>query len=63
MNEYYVGDFVAYEEFGKTKITTKANYEAFIRNASMVIPFDGTLNEAVEYIKQNFGGNSHVRSL
>ena len=53
MIECYVGDYVAYTEFGKTKITTKANYEAVIRNASMILTFDGTIHEAVEYIKQN----------
>ena len=56
----YVGDMVAYVEFGKTKITTKENYDEYIRNERRVVTFDGTLNEAVEYIKQNFGGNKHV---
>ena len=54
MAEHYVGDYVVYEEFGKTKITTKENYEAFIRDASMVILFNGTIGEAVEYITRNF---------
>ena len=53
MIECYVGNYVAYKEFGKTKITTKENYEAVIRNASKVRTFDGTIHEAVEYIKQN----------
>lgn len=52
MIEYYVGNYVAYKEFGKTKITTKANYEAIIRNANIVVTFDGTIHEAVEYLKQ-----------
>ena len=56
MIECYVGDYVAFKEFGKTKITTKENYEAVIRNASKVMTFDGTIHEAVEYIKQNLGG-------
>ena len=56
MIECYVGDFVAFKEFSTTKITTKENYEAVIRNASKVMTFDGTIHEAVEYIKQNFGG-------
>lgn len=54
--ECYVGDFVVYTEFGKTKITNKYNYAATIRNERQVITFDGTLDDAVEYIKQNFGG-------
>ena len=53
MIECYVGNYVAYQEFGKTKITTKENYEAVIRNAHKVLTFDGTIHEAVEYIKQN----------
>jgi hypothetical protein len=56
MNAIYVGNFVAFEEFG-TKITDKDNYESHIRNASKVMNFNGTLDEAVEYIKQYFGGN------
>lgn len=53
----YVGDYVAYEELGRTKITTKENYHAFIiRDASMVMPFEGTVDEAVEYIKKYFYG-------
>lgn len=56
MAEHYVGDYVVYEEFGRTKITTKENYEAFIRDASMVILFNGTVDEAVEYIKKYFYG-------
>ena len=57
MIECYVGNYVAYSEFGKTKITNKTNYEAVIRNERQVITFDGTIHEAVEYIKQNFGGH------
>ena len=57
MNEYYVGNYVVFEEFGKVKITSKENYEAVYCNAHGIIVFDGTLNEAVEYIKQNLGGN------
>lgn len=57
MIECYVGNFVAFKEFGKTKITSKANYEAVVRNASKVMEFNGTIHEAVRYIKQNFGGN------
>ena len=56
MIECYVGDYVAYKEFNQTKITTKTNYEAVIRNDRQVITFDGTIHEAVEYIKQNLGG-------
>ncbi len=56
MIECYVGDYVAYTEFGKTKITSVANYEAVIRNDRQVVTFDGTIHEAVAYIKQNFGG-------
>lgn len=56
MIECYVGNYVAYKEFGKTKITSKNNYEAVIRNDLKVVTFDGTIHEAVEYIKQNFGG-------
>ena len=56
MIECYMGDYVVYKEFGKTKITTKTNYEAVIRNASMVMNFNGTIHEAVEYIKQYMGG-------
>ena len=55
MTESYIGNYVAYSEFGKTKITTKANYEAVIRNANIIVTFDGTIQEAVEYIKQNLG--------
>ena len=54
MTEYYVGNFVIFEEFGKTKITSKENYEAVIRNASKVLPFNGTIEEAVEYVKKYF---------
>ena len=57
MNEHYVGNYVVFEEFGKTKITGKENYEAVYCNAHGVIVFDGTIHEAVEYIKQNLGGN------
>lgn len=57
MIECYVGNYVAYSEFGKTKITSKTNYEAVIRNASQVVTFDGTIHEAVEYIKKCVGGN------
>lgn len=56
MIESYVGNYVAFKEFGTTKITSKENYEAVIRNASKVMTFDGTIHEAVEYIKQYFGG-------
>ena len=52
MIECYVGDFVAYKEFGKTKITTKENYEAVIRNERQIITCNGTIHEAVEYIKK-----------
>lgn len=55
MNKQYIGNYVVYQEFGKTKITTKANYEAVIRNANIIVTFDGTVDEAVEYIKQNLG--------
>lgn len=54
--ECYVENYVAFKEFGKTKITTKANYEAVVCNASKVMPFNGTIHDAVEYIKQYFGG-------
>ena len=57
MIECYIGNYVAYSEFGKTKITNKTNYEAVIRNERQVITFDGTIHEAVEYIKQNLGGH------
>lgn len=57
MNAIYVGNYVAFEEFGKTKITSKDNYEVPIRNAGKVMNFNGTIDEAVEYIKQYFGGN------
>lgn len=60
MYEYYVGDMVAYVEFGKTKITTKANYDAYVRDERQAITFDGTLSDAVEYVKQNLGGNQYV---
>lgn len=56
MTDCYVGDYVVYEEFGRTKITTKENYEAFIRDASRVMPFEGTTDEAVAYIKKYFYG-------
>ena len=56
MNAIYVGNYVAFEEFG-TKITSKDNYDAPIRNASKVMNFNGTIDQAVEYIKQYFGGN------
>lgn len=55
MIECYVGNYVAFKEFGKTKITSKENYEAFIRNENKVVTFYGTIQEAVEYIKQYFG--------
>lgn len=51
--ECYVGNYVAYKEFDRTKITTKANYEAVIRDVNKVITFDGTIHEAVRHIKQN----------
>ena len=54
MTECYVGNFVVFEEFGKTKITRKENYEAVIRDASKVLPFNGTIEEAVEYVKKYF---------
>jgi hypothetical protein len=54
----YVGDYVAFNEFGKIKITTRANYDAFIRNASMVMSFDGTIQEAVEYIEHYMVGEN-----
>lgn len=54
MIECYIGNFVVFEEFGKTKITSKENYAAVIRNASKVIPFNGTICEAIEYIKWYF---------
>lgn len=57
MNVQYVGNYAVFEEFGKTKITTKANYEAVIRNANIIVTFDGTVDEAVEYIKKCVGGN------
>ena len=60
MNEQYVGNYVVFEEFGKTKITTTANYKAVIRNANIIVTFDGTIDEAVEYIKKNVGGNQNV---
>lgn len=63
--ECYVGNYVAYKEFGKTKITHKANYEAVIRNENVVITFDGTIQEAVEYIKQfkSNGGNQTMTDI
>ena len=54
MTECYVGNFVVFEEFGKTKITRKENYEAVIRDASKVLYFNGTIEEAVEYVKKYF---------
>ena len=55
MNEQYVGNYAVYSEFGKTKITSKANYEAVIRNANLIVTFDGTVDEAVEFLKQSLG--------
>lgn len=56
IDECYVGKYVVFKEFGKTKITRKENYEAFIRNENKVIAFNGTTYEAVEYIKKYYGG-------
>jgi hypothetical protein len=63
MIECYVGNFVAFKEFGKTKITTKENYEAVIRDANKVITFHGTIHEAVEYIKQILEGTKVKQQL
>ncbi len=60
MIECYVGNYVAYKEFGKTKITIKSNYEAVYRNPNIVVTFDGTIHEAVEYLKQTIGGQDYV---
>ena len=54
MTECYVGNYVVFEEFGKIKITNKENYEAVIRDASKVLYFNGTIEEAVEYVKKYF---------
>ena len=54
MTECYIGKYVVFEEFGKTKITSKENYEAVIRDASKVLLFNGTIEEAVEYVKKYF---------
>ena len=55
MTECYIGKYVVFEEFGKTKITRKENYEAVIRNASKVLLFNGTIQEAIEYVKKYYG--------
>ena len=52
MTECYIGNYVVFEEFGKTKITSKENYEAVIRNASKALYFNATIQEAVEYVKK-----------
>ncbi len=62
MIECYVGNYVVYKEFGKTKITKKKNYKAVIRNDRRVMTFDGTIHEAVRYIKQNLGGRYNEKT-
>ena len=49
--------FVIYSEniplYGRIfYVTSKENYEAVIRNASKVLYFNGTIQEAVEYVKK-----------
>lgn len=50
----YSKGYVCFEEFGHTKITSKENYEALIRNERQVVNFDGTIEEAVEYVEKYF---------
>lgn len=52
----YIGDYVVFTELGRTKITTKENYNLSIRDASRVMLFEGTEDEAVAYIKKFFYG-------
>ena len=52
----YVGNYVIFTEFNTTKITSKDNYVALYRNASKVMTFDGTIDQAVEYVKKYLGG-------
>lgn len=49
-----VGDYVCFNYFGKIKITTAENYAREIRNTKECMDFDGTMYEAVEYVKQYF---------
>ena len=50
----YTKGYVCFEELGQTKITTTENYEAYIRNERKVINFDGTIEEAAEYVEKYF---------
>lgn len=56
MNVHYINHYVVFQEFGITKITNKTNYNAQIRNASQVLRFDGTVDEAIRYVKKYFIG-------
>lgn len=40
---------------GSCSITSKENYEARIQNARAIMTFNGTLEEACEYVKKYFG--------
>jgi hypothetical protein len=46
--------YVCFEEFGQTKITKQENYDAYIRNERQVVRFDGTIEEAAEYVEKYF---------
>jgi hypothetical protein len=50
----YTKGYVCFEELGHTKITTTENYEAYIRNERQVVNFDGTVEEAAEYVEKHF---------
>lgn len=50
----YVNGYACFEEFGQTKITSIENYEARIRNEREVVKFDGSVEEAAEYVKKYF---------
>ena len=50
----YIKNYVCFEECGQTKITSKENYEARIRNERQVVKFDGTIEEATEYVEKYF---------
>ena len=50
----YIENFVAFEDAFGVKITSKDNFEKCIMNAGKVMSFNGSLNDAVEYIKTYF---------
>ena len=50
----YTKGYVCFDEFGQTKITSTENYEAFIRDEREVVKFDGTVEQAAEYVEKHF---------